>query len=80
MFAVRFLSKLWAIWPVVLGLICLFFWQNHESLKQKNEILNLKTKDQTGTITIQKKIINVVKNTKAADFDRNIKRMYDGEL
>lgn len=80
MFAIRFLSKLRAMWPVALILYCLLLWQSNNSLNRKNEVLDLKSKDQTGTISIQKKVINVVKNTKAASFDRNIKRMYDGEL
>jgi hypothetical protein len=68
------------MWPVAAILAGLFLWQSNVSLNRKNEVLDLKTKDQTGTITIQKKVINVVKNTKAASFERNIKRMYDGEL
>jgi hypothetical protein len=61
-------------------IVFIFLGRIHISLHRNNEILESKTKEQAKTIQIQCKVLDVVKNTKAVDFDSNIKRMQRGEL
>ena len=71
-----------------LGVVCIgvllafgfFLWVSNINLKQQHQILTFTTQDQEQIITIQKKVISVVKNTKSTNLAGNIKRMQDGEL
>lgn len=74
------IAKIGGVVFAVLSMLSVFLWRNNKHLAKKNEELNLKSKDQANTIEIQNKVIDVVKQTKAVDFDSNIKRMQDGEL
>jgi hypothetical protein len=55
-------------------------WHSHISLYRDKEVLKGKSQSQEEAIKIQCKVLHVVKNTKSVDFDRNIKRMQNGEL
>jgi YbbR domain-containing protein len=71
-----------------LGVVCIgvllafgfFLWVSNINLKKQHQILTFTTQDQEQIITIQKKVISVVKNTKSTNLAGNIKRMQDGEL
>ena len=71
-----------------LGVVCIgvllafgfFLWVSNINLKKQHQILTFTTQDQEQIITIQKKVISVVKNTKYTNLAGNIKRMQDGEL
>ena len=69
--------------------LIIFLWQSNNILReknkslilqQKNQLLHIKSSSQGQTIETQKKVIDVVKNTKPVDFDTNIERMQNGEL
>lgn len=74
---------------VLLVIVNFFLWQNNSVLREKNKTLLLKehsarlttqNDNHIHTIEIQKKVIEVVKNTRSVDLATNIKRMYDNEL
>lgn len=74
---------------LILLILNFFLWQNNSVLREKNNTLLLrrhnacliaKSNHQTKTIETQRKIIEIVKNTKHADLATNIKRMYNNEL
>lgn len=73
-------GKLVGIGVITIVIFILFLWQSNNHLKEKNKELALQIKNQTKAITIQKKVINLVKNIKAVDFDSNMQRMRNGEL
>ena len=74
---------------ILLVIVNFFLWQNNAVLREKNKALLLKehsarlttqNDNHIQTIEIQKKVIEVVKNTRSVDLATNIKRMYDNEL
>lgn len=73
----------------LLAMLNFFLWQHNTFLraktkelllKEQNTILSTQNSDQIHTIEIQRKVIEVVKNTESVDFDTNLKRMYNNEL
>lgn len=73
-------AKIRGIIFVILLALVLFLSLNNRLLIEKNRTLNQTTKDQIQTITIQKKVLAVVKETKATNLAGNIRRMQDGQL
>lgn len=67
------------ILAILISLI-LFFWQSNRLLIERNKALIQNTKEQTQTISTQKRVLAVVKNTKPNSLAGNIKRMQDGQL
>jgi hypothetical protein len=77
----RLLGSLKGIGLIIIAAIALsFMWHSHISLYRDKEVLKSKSQSQEEAIKIQCKVLDVVKNTKSVDFDRNIKRMQNGEL
>lgn len=64
----------------VLGLFSLFLLGRNSRLSRQNKRLNSNLQGQKQTIEIQKKVINVAKNTKSVDISGNIERMRKNKL
>lgn len=74
---------------IALVILNLSLWQNNSVLREKNKSLLLSKQNtcliaqsnhQIQTIETQKKVIDIVKNTKHVDLATNIERMYNNEL
>lgn len=63
-----------------LGFLSLVLLGRNSSLSKQNKKLNQENSNQVKTIHVQKKIINVAKNTKPTDIDGNLKRMRSRKL
>jgi len=64
----------------ILAVVSLFLLGRNSRLSKKNKALNNINTNQNKTIEIQKKVINVAKNTSSTDIDGNIKRMRERKL
>jgi hypothetical protein len=64
----------------VLGFLSLFLLGRNSWLSKQNKKLNQDNSNQVKTIDVQKKVINIAKNTKPTDIDGNLKRMRSNKL
>ena len=74
------LGNLKSIGLGIWGIFTLYILGKNSKLSKKNDELNLDVKEQTKTIEIKDKVINVVQNTKPTDIGSNIKRMRNKKL
>ena len=74
------LGNLKSIGIGIWGIFTLYILGKNSKLSKKNDELNLDVKEQTKTIEIKDKVINVVQNTKPTDIGSNIKRMRNKKL
>lgn len=73
-------SKLQNIGIAILGIFSLFLLGRNSKLSKKNRELNSAISNQSNVIEIQKKVINVTKNSKPTDINGNIERMRNGKF
>jgi hypothetical protein len=73
-------SKLETAGLAILAILSLFLLGRNSRLSKKNKALNNINTNQNKTIEIQKKVINVAKNTKSVDVSGNIERMRQDKL
>jgi lysozyme len=74
------LSNLKSIGLSIWGVFTLYILGKNSKLSKQNDELNLDVKEQSKTIEIKDKVINVVQNTKPTDIDGNIERMRNKKL
>lgn len=74
------LSNLRSIGFGIWGIFTFYILGKNSKLSKQNDNLNLDIIDQTKTIEIKDKVINVVQNSKYTDFNGNLERMRQNKL